>query len=188
MTASVIINFIIVLGTLVIFFGALAKKLFGTAIRYFTVQSNFLCGAVCLLAALYGLKGEIPFWVSTLKYIGTCAVTVTFVTVFAYLGPRFHNWDVLLKDGNLWMHLFCPVLAIVSYLCWDRVPAPFPYVFLGILPMILYGILYFWKVVMEKPEKRWDDLYGFQNGVNWKTSAAAMLALDFVLSLVLWVL
>jgi len=179
MTASTILDFIIAIGTVAVIVLIPREMQFSEAMKYFTVQSNLLCAMVSLVCAVWSLFRPEPGWLLIVKYAATCAVTITFVTVFCYLGPRFRNWDFLLSGANLWMHLICPLITIASLLL--RVPVQFPFAvtFAGLAPVVLYGLLYVKKVILDPPARRWEDLYGFTKGVNWKLSLTAMLALSF---------
>ena len=89
------------------------------AFRFFTVQSNVLCAAACLLTAAFAMTGEVPEWVWLLKYAGTAAVTVTMLTVFLFLAPSVgKDWVKVLLTGtpsDLFMHLLTPAAALVSF-------------------------------------------------------------------------
>ena len=188
MTVIIVLDFIIAVGTAVVAAAVPRKMPFPEAIRYFTVQSNLFCAAVSLVCATWSLIAPEPGWLLIVKYAATCAVTVTFVTVFCYLGPRFRNWDFLLSGANLWMHLICPLMAIASLLLRSPVQLRFAVTFAGLAPVVLYGLLYMKKVVLDPPEKRWDDLYGFNKGVSWVWSLVAMLTLSFAVGTALRVL
>ena len=43
------------------------------------------------------------------------------------------------------------------------------------LPVVLYGPLYLYKIVYAPPQERWDDFYGFNKGGKWPIAFAAML-------------
>lgn len=157
------------------------------AFRYFTCQSNVLCAAACLLTAAFGLAGDVPEWVWLVKYAGTAAVTLTMLTVFLYLAPVIgEGWVEKLLTGkisDLFMHLITPVLALVSFLVFEHRGMTFPQSLIGMLPILLYGSLYVYKVLFAPEEKRWEDLYGFNRGGKWQISAAAMLAANFLICL-----
>ena len=164
--------------------------------RYFTVQSNLFCAAASVAVAVYRIAAgtaaaeadtAIPLGLSLVKFVSTAAVAVTFLTVVFFLMPRQGGPGDLFKRYNFFMHFLCPVLAIVSYLLWDKVPSRFPTVFLGILPVLLYGAWYMYHVVTVPEEKRWEDFYGFNRGGKWPVALAAMLAGTFLISLALWV-
>ena len=178
MTASTVLDFMIAIGTLAVILLVPRKMRFSEAMKYFTVQSNLLCATVSLVCAVWVLFRPEPGWLLVVKYAATCAVAVTFVTVFCYLGPRFRNWDFLLSGANLWMHLICPLIAIASLLLRAPVQFPFAVTFAGLAPVVLYGFLYVKKVILDPPARRWEDLYGFTKGVNWKLRLTAMLALS----------
>ena len=56
-------------------------------------------------------------------------------------------------------------------------------VFLGIVPMLLYGILYLYMVVISK---KWEDFYGFNKTGKWPISFVLMTVGSFLISLILW--
>ena len=188
MTASTVIDFIIALMIATVAAVAFKKEDPSEVLPYFTVQSNLLCAAVSLICAVWSLFATEPLWLLILKFAATCAVTVTFVTVFCYLGPRFRKWGYLLSGPNLWLHLFCPLLAIASLLLRAPLKLSFAVVFSGLAPEVLYALLYLKKVVLDPPEKCWDDLYGFTKGVSWFWSMIAMFTASFAISVGLWFL
>ena len=157
----------------------------GEVMRYFTAQSNLLCAAAALLTALCRVFGGAPNGVLLLKYAGTAAVTVTLLTVLFFLGPKL-GYRKLLAGPDLFLHLICPVLAILSHILWDKPRMSFAGVLIGVLPVALYGALYFYKVVLVGGERGWPDLYGFNRGGKWPVSCVAMLLGSFAVSLLLW--
>ena len=156
--------------------------------RYFTVLSNTLCAAACLAVLICRLGGGVPRAVLILKYVGTAAVSVTMLTVLIFLAPHVYDFKLLMSGPDLWLHLICPLIAIVSYAVWDRAEMRFGAVLLAVLPVILYGGMYLYRVVLAPPEKRWDDFYGFNRGGRWGVSFAGMTAGAFLIGLALWLL
>ncbi len=191
MTLDIILNLLIFLVTLalvVLFFrkdGKWVPERGRFAFRFYTCQSNVLCAAAALLTALFRLAGNLPEWVWLLKYIGTAAVTVTMLTVFLFLAPSVgKDWvKVLLKGGDLFMHLLTPLLALFSFCVFEKQGMTFPQSLTGMLPVVLYGPLYLYKILYAPAEKRWDDFYGFNKGGKWPVSFAAMLAGTFLICL-----
>ena len=153
--------------------------------RYFTTLSNVLCAIAALVLAICMLAGHVPYGVLMFKYIGTAAVTITLLTVMAFLGPTQGYKMLLIKEG-FFLHLLSPVLAIVSF-CFLETEQPLSFAesLLGLLPMILYGILYLKKVVFSPEEKQWEDFYGFNKGGKWPFSFAAMVAGTFLICIIL---
>ncbi len=156
-------------------------------LRFFTVLSNLFCAAACLAVAVARLCGTVPNAVLVLKFVGTSAVAVTLLTVLLFLGPFVYDYKTLLSGPDLLLHLICPVLAVASFLLWDRPKASFGVVFLGVLPVLAYGAFYLYHVVVLQGERRWDDFYGFNRNGKWIVSFAAMTAAAFLISLVLWI-
>ena len=183
---SILLN-LINAGSVVIVLGiALRKNPSGALFRYFTVLSNILCAISSLLVAVFRITGMLPEAILLLKFAGTAAVTVTMMTVLLFLGPVVYDYKSLLSGGDLWLHLICPLLAIVTYLAWDKPDVPFWTVLFGVLPVLLYGILYLYRVVLVPEEKRWEDFYGFNKDGKWPLAFAAMIAAASAISIVLW--
>ena len=158
--------------------------------QYFTVDSNLLAALASLLLLAYQLrclgKGEAaPKALIALKYVGTVAVSVTFFTVFCFLG-LIYGYRSMIEGVNLFMHLIAPLLAMLSFCVLEREPAlRFRSVFLGLIPTAVYGIVYMGMVVALR---RWYDFYGFNMGGHWALSSILMLLGTWVLSLALWAL
>lgn len=189
MTVDRILNTLIALLTLLIvvsFFrkdGQWVPERGKLALRFFTTLSNILCAAACLLTALAMNAGGVPEWIWTLKYIGTAAVTVTMLTVLLFLAPSFGKGalKVLLSGTDLFMHLITPLLALVSFCVFERRGMTFCQSLWGLLPVVLYGPLYLYKILFAPPEKRWDDFYGFNKQGKWPVAFAAMVAGTFAI-------
>ena len=156
------------------------------AFRYFTILSNIFCAMSSLALLVCAIAGNVPDGILIWKYSASCAVAVTFMTVMLFLGPVTKKFKELLSGYNFFLHFFCPVLAIVSYAAFENRTFGFYTVIFGVLPVILYAVLYFYKVKLAQEEKRWEDFYGFDRNGKWPVSIAAMLIGTFVISAVLW--
>lgn len=182
--ADMILNFLIFAFTLALLVkfarkeGRWTSEHLKKAFRFFTCQSNVLCAAVCLLTAVSGIFGSLPEWVWLLKYIGTAAVTVTMMTVFLFLAPGVgKGWAKKLigTPRDFIMHLLNPVIALVSFLVFEKRGMTFPQAMLGVLPVVLYGILYIRRTQFGPQENRWEDFYGFNRGGKLWLSMICML-------------
>ncbi len=162
--------------------------------RFFTSLSNVYCGIAGAVLVVFralelaGVIEAIPNAILVIKYSATASVTVTLLTVMVFLGPVVIGYKPLLTGTGLWLHLINPVLALVSLFIWDKPAAGFWVVFLGLLPVVLYGILYLYKVVVLPEGKGWDDFYGFNRGGKWPLSFTAMMIGGFLVSLALWLI
>ena len=189
MTVDWFLNTIIALLTLIIvvsFFrkdGQWVPERGRFALRFFTTLSNMLCAAACLLTALAINAGGIPEWIWMLKYIGTAAVTVTMLTVLFFLAPTFGKGalKVLLSGTDLFMHLITPLLALVSFCVFEKRGMSFGQSLWGMLPVVLYGPVYLYKILFALPEKRWDDFYGFNKQGKWPVAFAGMVLGTFLI-------
>ena len=155
------------------------------SLRYFTILSNLLSALAALLVALCVSEQGLPFGIWLLKYIGTAAVTVTFVTVMLFLGPTM-GYQSQLEKAGFYYHLAGPLMSVLSFCFMERFHELSPELSLtGMLPVILYGLLYAWKVLFCPKERRWEDFYGYTKGGHWRLSACAMVAGSFLICLLL---
>ena len=180
---DIVLNLIVIVN--MIFFTIMSFKKDGEwklqngkrSIKYFTFLSNVHLAIASLLTILFPRS----FIVWMLKYTGTAAVTVTMITVLVFLGPAI-GYKKVLTGRELWMHLINPLIAIVTFTILERRGLPFVYSLFGILPVILYGILYYYKVlVVKNEEKKWDDFYGYNKGGKWYISIILMLVGTFAI-------
>ena len=195
---DVILNllvFLITAGLLVWLYLKVHKTMpekFRQAFRYFTCLSNILCAAACLLTAVFSAAGEIPGWVWLLKFIGTAAVTLTMMTVFLFMAPSIgKGWAKELLTGqpsDFFMHLVNPILALVSFCVFEKRGMTFLQALPGVIPIILYGILYAYKVLHAPEGKRWSDFYGLARGGKIAVSLAGLVLGGFVVSMGLMLL
>ncbi len=92
--------------------------------EYYTEDSNILALLASTLYVLFILASKkLPKWLSTLKYLATICLTITFVVVLFILIPMY-NFDFfgLLFDGSfLYHHMICPILSILSFIIFDDV-------------------------------------------------------------------
>ena len=154
------------------------------AFRYFTVQSN----AFCAFSALLMCAAPASRFVWMLKYVGTAAVTVTLFTVFLFLAPSLGSLRPLLKGDNLFMHLLTPLAAIVSFCFFEKRGLSFVSALWGMLPVVLYGLLYLYKIIYAPADRRWEDFYGFNKGGKWPAAFITMMAGAFAVCMELMAL
>jgi len=192
-TASIIINAVIFLATLFILILYFRKdgswQIRGglKAFRFFTVLSNAFCAGAALMMAISQITGIVSHGVALTKYLGTVSVTVTLLTVFLFLGPSQGGYRDLLHGDNLYMHLIGPLLAIASFCLLEKQQMSFGEALTGLLPVLLYGMVYLYKVVFAPEDRRWEDFYGFNKGGKWPIAYAAMIGGTLVICILLWV-
>lgn len=184
---SVVLNSVIVLDMLVLtimmFYrdGKWSVENGTKALKYYTFLSNVFCALTALGMVIF--PNLLPAWI--LKYTGTVAVTITLLTVLFFLGPKL-GYKRVLTGRDFIMHMVNPLLAIVSLCVFERNEMPFYVTAFGLLQMILYGLLYGYKVMFAKGKKGWDDFYGFNKGGRWYISAVIMLLGTFAICVILW--
>ena len=121
---------------------------------FYTEDSNILSACICAMVAVGQLVciftgRELPHWLHTLKYIATCCLTMTFLTVVFVLGPMYEDgngWYIMLCTSSmLYHHLLNPLAAIFSFVLLERSPRlPRSTVKWALLPTALYGGIILW--------------------------------------------
>ena len=189
MVPSAVINEAIVFITaaaMVVLVRRVSREKLKESFRYFTVLSNVFCAFTALILLLSELFGAMHAWAVALKYMGTVAVTVTFLTVCLFLLPATRSIQGLFSNGTeIVMHLVTPLLAIFSFLCFENRGLSAWVIPLGVLPVLLYGWLYLQRVVLQRA---WPDFYGFDRGGRWKLSFSLMMVGTVIAAVLLWAL
>jgi len=168
-------------------------------LQFYTVQSNMLMGLASILFIIYDMlliKGKIkaiPKILYLLKLMFTTGVTVTLLTVLFYLAPvTGSNAGTLFMNANLFYHLLVPVLAIITFVFFEKSDAIIvkqtPYC---LIPTILYGIYYCLNIFAHTsggsvPAEY--DWYGFARGgvIVMFVVFAVMIVLTYFVILILW--
>ncbi len=157
--------------------------------RYFTIDSNVFAAVCCLVHLIYNLRfvlfdKPIPSAVSTLKFSGSAAVFLTFMTVILFLGPTI-GYDLMFAGVVLYLHLICPLLCFFSF-CFLDEKTDFPRFteFFGVAPAFVYGCLYMTMVVfVGELAGGWEDFYGFNIGGFWYIAFLVMMLATYGFSL-----
>ena len=168
-------------------------------LRFFTVQSNIFMAIIALVFAvleirfLKGKINEIPTKAYVLKLMSTTAVGLTFLVVFAYLGPiTEYGIIAMIMNSNLFFHLITPLLSIFTLVVFERTSMiKFKYTFWGILPTFLYAIYYMINIFIHMQDGKVSPVYDWywfvQNGV-WTAIIVVplMLLITYIITLILW--
>lgn len=159
---------------------------------FFTVDSNILCAVSSAIAVPYLIKSinnvpcRLPKNVFVFRFLGTTAVTLTFLTVVCFLGP-IQGYRAMFDGTNLFLHLICPLISVISLIFFEYTDSfGFNLSLLGILPTVVYGAVYFYMVlILGAGNGGWHDFYGFNMGGRWYVSVPVILAATFVITLFL---
>ena len=176
MIYAILINAVIALVTLVITFKA-AKRYFTTLSNIFSALASLVLMVVeIVILSRDGSMADLPMWAVLLKYTATVSVTVTFLTVMAFLGP-IYTYKSQLSGSGAWVHLAGPVLAVIAFGLLEKgMKLSFLQACLGMLPTLLYGVVYLYQVVARGQEKGgWEDFYSFNRGGKWPIAFSAMV-------------
>lgn len=167
--------------------------------KFFTVDSNVLMGVIAAIYVVYlalfldGKIARLPRWLSVLKLVGTVGVSLTFLTVVAFLAPFVAPtyWS-LFVNAQLFMHLLTPVVSIVTFVFFeDTDDIRLRETLWGMLPMVVYSIFYmttaFTHIVDGKVPYQY-DWYAFVQLGLWQiaVSLPVMLGATYLISWLLW--
>ncbi|MBQ6347214.1 MAG: hypothetical protein IJI71_06600 [Clostridia bacterium] len=191
-TASIIINAAIFVATFAVVISHFRKdgvwrfKNGVKQFRYFTVLSNTFCAIAALLMAISQIGGSVSRPVFLLKYLGTVSVTLTFLTVLLFLAPFQGGFAKWFAGDFFYVHLVGPLLAIASFCFLEKQPMNLGTAMLGLVPMLLYGAVYVYKVMLAPEDERWKDFYGFNRNGMWLISGIAMIVGTSLICLAYW--
>mgnify|MGYP007069956232 CR=1 FL=1 len=158
---ALLLNSLIIMGEAVaihISFNAAGWSL----VQYYTFLSNILLLVSSLVYLSCGGKGGM--FTRRLRMAATVCVTLTFLVTAALLAPAagatgYH--DMMLSGDGLYYHLLCPLISILSFLCFEdgsglrRGDAVFPFAFTLLYALVttvlnimhlLYGPYFFLHV------------------------------------------
>ena len=168
-------------------------------LKLFTVQSNLFMGIVSAIFAfkeiqvLKGKKEEISTKMYVIKLMSTTAVSLTFLTVFGYLGIIVPGGVIeLLKNSNLFFHLLIPVLSIITFAIFERTnKLKFKNTLFGLIPTLVYGVFYATNVLIHMENGKIDpiyDWYWFVQGRAWQMAFVIplMLIVTYAIAVILW--
>lgn len=150
-------------------------------LKYFTVQSNVLMGIISIWNLIS--NKDHPYFILA----GTVSVALTALTVAVFLGPVF-GWEIMYISFNLYMHAIIPALALVRFIiARTGKEIEFSKVWTGLIPMILYGIVYGCNILINGVSHQ-TDWYGFAMWGKWSIIPvyAVILGITYLMSLLIW--
>ncbi len=167
--------------------------------RFFTVDSNIFMGIMSLvfiiqdIQILSGKKKELTKKDYIWKLMATSGVFLTFFVVFTYLkNVSQYGLASLLMNSNLFFHLLVPLLAIITFVLFERNnKLSFKHSLYGIIPTFVYGLYYLTQILMHMKNgvvsPKYDFYYFVQNGVSTALYVIPIIFLiSYILSLVLY--
>ncbi len=118
--------------------------------QFYTQDSNYFALVASVLFEIYAVRklrgrGDIPGWISTVRYMATCCLTLTFLVVIFVLAPM-GNWTyfvpMLTYGSMLYHHLLCPILSIVSLIVFESTcRPPKNRILIATIPTVAYAII-----------------------------------------------
>lgn len=156
-------HIILLLLELIVILNAFSEDGLST-LRYYTTDSNLLCGLSSFLYILFKLpelnkegkgvvsryfqnkegdkKVELPIGhkgIGLLRFISTTSLMVTFVVVLLVLGPEKGYAYEFLEGRKLFSHLICPFLSLLLFVL-EEGDAPLKWISYALFATLLYAI------------------------------------------------
>lgn len=119
-------------------------------VKFYTQDSNvlgllssILFVAFGILSFVKGQNGEVPVFVTMFRYVASSCMLVTFIVVVTILTPmygfQYFGW-LLFKGSNLWYHTVCPLLSLVTFLCFEPGQIRgFSKTLIALIPTVIYA-------------------------------------------------
>lgn len=195
--ASTVINlFIFVAGIAVIisyFFGNLSPEV-DTPVQkfnFFTTDSNLLAALASLsvgignILILKGKLDRLPHAIMVFKLMGVVSLLLTCITVMVLLIP-IYGAKMQLGGTAFHMHLGAPLLSLISFVFLDGFgKIKLRNALWGPLPMMIYGAVYLWQVVVIGFKNGgWFDFYALNQNGKWYLSLIIMTSGTLALSII----
>ena len=132
-------------------------------LKYFTVLSNLLCGAVAIVRLIWLVRDKI--FPILPKLMAASATGLTFLIIAAFLQPLYPDLN-LYAGGNRYFHLIVPLLSMAEFLLIKTSEKiPFKYTLYSATLALAYGTYYLVNIIItgigEWPDT--NDWYGFLN-------------------------
>ena len=102
---------------------------------FYTQLSNLVTTVSALLLVVLGQS----VWVTTLRYLSTCMLVMTFFVTTCVLIPMGGDPKKLLWSGNgLYHHVLCPILSTISYVFAELHSGM---IWLPVIVTLVYGLV-----------------------------------------------
>ena len=115
-------------------------------VYFYTRLSNLLAliaGIFVLIVIIKNKSGELPKWLSMLRYIATIMLFVTLLISLFVLTPAVGSFYRMMIENQLkFHHLLCPLISIISFIFFEKggVLTTKDNV-LALIPTLVYGIV-----------------------------------------------
>ena len=111
---------------------------------YYTIDSNILLLFASILYLIGLVTGKDNKFIHLLKFSATVSVAITFIVVLSILSwsSNMSLYNLLVKDAMLYHHILCPLLAIISFILFEKYDNKMNrYQLKGLLFTVLYAIV-----------------------------------------------
>ena len=161
------------------------------AFTYFTMIANTIstCSAAFIIPyAVEGIQRKrfvLPKWVVEFHFVATTSITIMMVFVLSFM-----SWiapDNAFGDSNIIMHVFCPILILISFFqIENRYTYSIKECLMGCIPFYIYIIVYYIEVdLIGVTNGGWPDIYHVLEYISSASVIPLLLVFGLVVSLIL---
>lgn len=123
-----------------------------SALYYYTVQSNIIILVISIIYLLFYKRLNSTFY--KIKYFATVGITITFLVFFTMLTPQLLSTgdaSYLLSVTNITLHLVSPLLAMISFIKYDKVKFKKYDYLLGTIMPLIYMFFTYGNALLSNP-------------------------------------
>lgn len=159
--------------------------------QYFTIDSSIIAAFGAAMIIPYAIDGYrkkrfyCPRWAMLLYYSGVTCTTL--VMIFATLVISRVDIENAFFGYNLYLHIICPFLILVSFLLIESYYRfKLKDTLISMIPVFIYAFVYIYEVVIKGTKNGgWDDIYYFNTYVPACVSLIVMMIITFSVSLII---
>lgn len=153
---------------------------------FFTTDANAIAAIasglviICDVKILLGRRTTVARAFTLLKYAGLVSLMLTFFVVLFLLIPIY---GIAMQWGGkgFYNHLMSPLLTFISFVFFDpHTKIRMKDMLFSMLPMLIYGVVYFLQVVVFK---NWIDFYALNSGGLWFLIMPLVIGVTYLMSL-----
>ena len=155
-------------------------------LRMFTTLSNIIAAVAALMCLPFQIDGlrrdkyNLPSWIVILMYVGAVGVFLTFSIALTLISSFQGFSKTMFEKSNLFLHTINPLLiTLVFTLVISDSKIKFSRSFIPLIPIVLYMIVYF---IMVFVEKSWRDHYYTNSFIPWPVSLVLLFGYAFGVS------
>lgn len=161
--------------------------------RMYTVLSNMFLSVAAALSIPFAVDGirnknyHLPRWIVNLTFVAVSVIFLTFIVSLCILSPFVGFYEIMLEEGNLFLHTLVPLTAIILFMFINNYHnVKFKMCFVSLIPVFIYAVVYLISAIAIGEENGgWRDHYHFEEFLPWPLVALLLHSVAFGMSVVI---